>query len=275
MSIGGRSIISALTIATLASGCASQDIPQAYRGRLFERASPLGAYTGRTGFTGPVLGPGSYSASTNGEVHKVECATVTAREALTPLTRDGVPLALSIYVRFHADCTDYGIERLLDALPVDENNSVTAARVFQVYVQPEIGEAVRQVFAPVRARDVYQNREALLEDVRTRLLKMIAHRDKHLVVLLDVNLSDLTFPPDVARANMELAVQAARRDTAAAERDRVAAEMELVEMRLEQRAGTRPVPPPGASQTPPPAAHPGVASEGSNPVPAPDDNPND
>jgi regulator of protease activity HflC (stomatin/prohibitin superfamily) len=266
-------VISALTIATLATGCASQDIPQAYRGRLFERASPLGAYTGKTGFTGPVLGPGSYTASTNGEIHKVECATVTARETLTPLTKDGVPLALSVYVRFHADCTDYGVERLLDALPVDDNNTVTAARVFQVYVQPEIGEAVRQVFAPVTARDVYEKREALLEDVRTRLLKMVSHRDKHLVVMHDVNLSDLTFPPDIERANTELAVQAARRDTAAAERDRIAAEIEMAEMRLEQKSGARSPQSPAASEAQQPSARPAAATESGDPAPAADDNP--
>jgi regulator of protease activity HflC (stomatin/prohibitin superfamily) len=272
MSVESKSVISAL-IAALACGCASQDIPQAYRGRLFERVSPLGAYTGKTGFTGPVLGPGSYTASTNGEIHKVECATVTAREALTPLTKDGVPLALSVYVRFHADCTDYGVERLLDALPVDESNSVSAARIFQVYIQPEVGEAVRQVFAPVRAREVFDNRVALLEDVRNRLLKMIAARDKYLVVLRDVNLSDLTFPPDVERANMELAVQAARRDTATAERDRVAAEIELAEMRLEQKTGARPAQQPAAKGAQPAADRPGTTNETTDTTPAADDNP--
>jgi regulator of protease activity HflC (stomatin/prohibitin superfamily) len=272
MNVDARTVTCALTIATLASGCASQDIPQAYRGRLFERASPLGAYTGKTGFMGPVLGPGSYGVSTSGEIHKVECATVTAREALTPLTKDGVPIGLNVYVRFHADCTDYGVEKLLDALPADENNSVTAARIFQVYVQPEVGEAVRQVFSPVRASDAYENREAILENVRTRLLKMIAVRDHHIVVVHDVALSDLTFPPDVQRANLQLAVQSALRDTATAERDRVAAEIEIAEMRLEQKTGARAAPghvAKGAAATSPTA----TVTQASDSALAPDDNP--
>ncbi len=37
-------------------GCASQDIPQAYRGRMFHRTGPFAFYSGGNGFDGPVLG---------------------------------------------------------------------------------------------------------------------------------------------------------------------------------------------------------------------------
>ena len=39
--------------------CASQDIPQAYRGRMFHRTGAFAFYSGGNGFDGPVLNPGT------------------------------------------------------------------------------------------------------------------------------------------------------------------------------------------------------------------------
>jgi regulator of protease activity HflC (stomatin/prohibitin superfamily) len=240
---------------------------------MFERSSTLGAYTGKTGFAGPVLDPGTYDVSATSEIHKVECATFTAHEALAPLTKDGIPIGLNVYVRFHADCTDDGVEKLLNAMPVDKSNTVTARRIYRVYLHPEVGEAVRHVFSPVLARELCENREALLEDVRTRLLRMILQRNHDAVVVQDVYLSDVTFPPDVQKANVELAVQAALRDKAAAERDRVAAEAGIAKMRLEQRASARQPADPAATRAEPAADNPATGSEANDAQHAADDNP--
>ena len=40
------------------NGCASEDILQAQRGRMFGRTGAFAFYSGKTGFFGPVLGPG-------------------------------------------------------------------------------------------------------------------------------------------------------------------------------------------------------------------------
>jgi regulator of protease activity HflC (stomatin/prohibitin superfamily) len=266
--------MSAVSIATFPSGCASQDIPQMYRGRMFERISPAAAYGDKAGFTGPVLGPGSYDVSSTGEIHKVECSTVTARNTLASVTKDGVPIGLKVYVRFHADCTDDGVEKLLDALPVDENNTITAARIFQVYVQPEIGALARAVFSPLLARDVYEKREALLEDVRGRILRVMAEADHH-VIVEGVNFSDVTLPPDLQKANIELAVQAAQQDKAAAERDRIPAETKKPDGQ-DQRAGawrTQEPQDPAAKGAAPAANHPATSADVSDAAPAPDENP--
>ena len=77
--------IAILTLAT--AGCASADIPQAYRGRLFGRTGALAFYAGTKGFNGPVLGPGTYFTGTYDELHLVDCSTVTMREPLSALTR--------------------------------------------------------------------------------------------------------------------------------------------------------------------------------------------
>ena len=65
--------------------------------------------SGRTGFYGQVLGPGTYFTGTYDELHKVECSTMTVREPLWALTKDGVQFGLNVYVRFSPDCSDTGV----------------------------------------------------------------------------------------------------------------------------------------------------------------------
>ena len=217
-------------LAVCAVGCASMDIPQAYRGRMFDKTGPLAFYSGKTGFTGRVLGPGTYFTATYNEVHKVECSTVTVREPLTALTKDGVQFGLNVYVRFAPDCSDQGVNSLLTSLPVDSENNISAMRVYQTYVQPAVGEAVREVISPVRANDINDNREEILSQVRRRFLEMVARRDKHIATVYEVNLSNLEFPDDMDRANTERAIQAILRDKAIAQRERVTAEIKTAEM---------------------------------------------
>jgi regulator of protease activity HflC (stomatin/prohibitin superfamily) len=217
-------------LAASALGCSSADIPQAYRGRMFDRTGPAAFYSGTTGFTGPVLGPGTYFTGTYNEIHKVDCSTITVREPLTALTKDGVQFGLNIYVRFSPDCSDEGVRTLLTALPVDENNSVTVGRVYDTYVKPAVGEAIREVISPVAANDINDRREDILAQVRKRFLEMIAHRDKHIAIVYEVNLSNLDFPVDMDRANTARAIQAILRDKAVAERARVTAEIKTEEM---------------------------------------------
>lgn len=223
----------AVLAAVLELGCSSADIPQAYRGVMFDKTGPVAFYSGKTGFTGPVLGPGTYFTATYNEIHKVECSTITVREPLNALTQDGVQFGLNIYVRFSPNCSDKGIRTILTSLPVDENNSVTAYRIYQTYVQPAVGEAVREVISPVRANDINDHREAILAQVRKRFLDMISHRDKHVAMVYEVNLSNLDFPADMDRANTERAIQAILRDKAIAQRDRVTAEIKTAEMSRE------------------------------------------
>lgn len=225
-----RTLVRIASMAALTTACTSAEIPQAYRGRMFDGTGPLAFYGGTTGFTGPVLGPGTYFTATYNQVHMVECSTQTVREPLAALTKDGVQFGLNIYVRFSPDCSDEGVKTLLASLPVNEYNSIMAARVYQVYVQPAVGEAVRQVISPVRANDVNDNREEILANVRKRFLEMMAHRDKRIVKVYEVNLSNLDFPADMARANTERAIQAILRDKSIAERDRVTAEIKTAEM---------------------------------------------
>jgi regulator of protease activity HflC (stomatin/prohibitin superfamily) len=228
-----------LTAALSAVGCTSADIPQAYRGQMFYRTGPLAFYSGKTGFQGPVLNPGTYFTATYDEVHKVECSTMTVREPLSALTKDGVQFGLNVFVRFSPNCTDAGVLKLLASMPVDQNDDVTAMAVYQTFVEPALGEATREVVSPIRANDVNDERAAILEDIRRRFLDIVAQRAKDIAEIHEVNLTDLEFPADMNRANTERAVQAILRDKAVAERERVAAEIKTMEMRrdLSERQG--------------------------------------
>jgi regulator of protease activity HflC (stomatin/prohibitin superfamily) len=217
--------------ALVSAGCASEDIPQAYKGRMFGRTGALAFYTGKTGFYGPVLGPGTYFTGTYDEIHKVDCSTLTVREPLTALTKDGVQFGLNIYVRFSADCSDAGVQTILGSLPLDEGRNVSAMRIYQTYVQPAVGEAVREMVSPIRANDVNDHREELLAAIRKRFLEIIAHREKNITAVYEVNLSNLDFPDQMDNANTERAVQAILRDKAIAERERVSAEIQTMAMR--------------------------------------------
>jgi regulator of protease activity HflC (stomatin/prohibitin superfamily) len=223
--------ITMVAAALFGAGCASEDVPQAFRGRMFGRTGALALYTGKTGFYGPVLGPGTYFTGTYNEIHRVDCSTLTVREPLNALTKDGVQFGLNIYVRFSADCSDAGVQTLLGALPVDEAKNVSAMRVYQTYVQPAVGEAVREVVSPYRANDINDQREAILASIRKRFLEIIAHREKNITAVYEVNLSNLDFPDDMDRANTDRAVQAILRDKAIAERERVQAEIQTMAMR--------------------------------------------
>ncbi len=87
-------------------GCATMDVPQAYRGRMFDRSGPLTIAKTGQGFIGPVLNPGTYSVGYYNEVMTVDCSTVTQHDPLTVLTKDGVQFGLDMYVRFSANCSD-------------------------------------------------------------------------------------------------------------------------------------------------------------------------
>jgi SPFH domain / Band 7 family len=229
--MGFSKVSAALGAAMFAMGCASADIPQAYRGQMFGRTGPLALYTGTKGFYGPVLGPGTYFTGTYDELHKVECSTTTVREPLSALTKDGVQFGLNIYVRFSPDCSDDGVKTLLSSLPTNEQEFVPAMQVYATFVQPAVGEAVREVVSPIRANDVNDRREEILASIRKRFLEIIAKREKHVATVYEVNLSNLDFPDEMDRANTDRAVQAILRDKAIAERERVTAEIKTMELR--------------------------------------------
>lgn len=218
-------------------GCASQDIPQAYRGRMFDKSGFFAFYSGGHGFTGPILGPGTYFTGTYNELRLVQCSMVSEREPLTALTKDGVQFGLDVYIRFSANCTDAGVKGLLDRISPDETGTITAKELYAIFIRSAVGAAVREVVSPYRANDVNENREAVLAEIRRRFIAQMNANEKEMVVVYDVDLSNLDFPDAMDAANVDRAVQAVLKDKAIAERERVQAEFETA--KLQQQLSTQ------------------------------------
>jgi regulator of protease activity HflC (stomatin/prohibitin superfamily) len=211
---------------SFALGCASADIPQAHKGRMFGRTGMLALWLGTKGFNGAVLGPGTYFTGTYDEIYMVECSVLTVREPLTALTKDGVQFGLDIYVRFSADCTDTTVEQLLASQTPDKEHTISAERLYASLVRPAVGEAVRQVVSPYRANDLNEKREEVLNGIRKEFQEIMNAREKHIIKIYEVNLSNLDFPEAMDAANVDRAVQAVLKDKAIAERERVQAEIQ-------------------------------------------------
>jgi regulator of protease activity HflC (stomatin/prohibitin superfamily) len=209
------------------------DVPQAHKGRMFSRTGALALWTGDKGFTGPVLGPGTYFTGTYNEIYMVDCSVLTVREPLTALTKDGVQFGLDIYVRFSADCDDKTVEQLLSSGTPDKDHTISAERLYNGLVRPAVGEAVRQVVSPYRANDLNEKREEVLNGIRKEFQEIMTAREKHIIKVYEVNLSNLDFPDAMDAANVDRAVQAVLKDKAIAERERVTAEIQTTLMKRE------------------------------------------
>lgn len=224
--------LAVMTLAALSSGCATQDIPQAHRGRLFARSGLFSLYMGGGGLSGQVRDPGTQFLGVYDELRMVDCSTTTIRESLDTLTRDGVHFGFDLVTRFSADCTDEGVLKLLGTLQPDKGGEVISAkRVYETYIQPAIGEAAREFVSPLRANELNEKQAEVANGVKKRFVDIMATRETKLVKIYEVNVSHLQFPPALDSANLERAAQAVLRDKAIAERERVAAETETMNAR--------------------------------------------
>jgi regulator of protease activity HflC (stomatin/prohibitin superfamily) len=240
-----RIVVFALVVVLGGAACGSADVPQTHRGQLFDRTGAGALYLGGHGFTGPVLEPGTYYTGLYDEVRTVECSTVTVREDLASLTRDGVQFGVDVYVRVRANCTDDIVKELVRSVPPDEPQelprSISANKLYATFVRPALGASVRETLSPYIANQVNEKREEILASIHKRFLDLMTpdDKDKQLMLVEEVHLSNMDYPEALALANADRAVQAVLRDKAIAERERVSAETETAEMRkaLQQREG--------------------------------------
>ena len=223
-------VLAALVLLVL-TGCSSQDVPQAHKGRMFDRTGALAVYTGGDGFTGPVLGPGTYWTGLYDTVRMIDCSQNTIKEELESLTKDGVQFKLDVYMTFSADCEEESVNTLLETLTPDQGQTITTNKLYVTYVRPAIGEAVRETVSPHRANDVNDKREEILQAIRKRFFEKMNVAERKKVYVTDTVLSNLDYPDAMDHANTERAVQGVLKDKAIAERERVTAEIETMEMR--------------------------------------------
>jgi regulator of protease activity HflC (stomatin/prohibitin superfamily) len=232
-----------LVLSVLAfTGCRTEDIPQAHRGRMFDRTGAISLWMGGKGLAGPVLEPGTYFTGAYDEVRTVECSTNTEKESLTSLTKDGVQFGVDIYVRYAANCSDDVVTAILKTVPPDVNaRTVSAKKLYATFVRPPLGEAIREAFSPHIANDVNEKREMILADIKRRFVELMKPKagQPELIRIDELNLSNMDYPDELDHANAARAVQAVLKDKAIAERDRVGAETETAEMQrlLSQKQG--------------------------------------
>ena len=208
----------------LGAGCATQDIPQAHKGQLFERTGLFRFYAGGTGFKGEVLSPGTYRTGLYGDIQLIDCSMVGENEPLNAVTKDGVQFGLEINVRFSADCSPQTVRTMLATLIPDQGQTISGKKLYEIYVRPTISEAVLQVVSPYRATEINDKRQEILTAIRKRFMELI--EAKQMIQVYELNLSKPQFPAQMDEANVERAVQAIMRDKAIAERERVRAEIE-------------------------------------------------
>jgi len=238
-------------------GCSSENIPPAHKGRLFEKTGMLAFYSGGTGFSGPILNPGTQYTGIYNDVRMLDCSTRTFKEPMTSMTKDGVQFALDVYITCSANCDDENaVKILLDKLaPIGENTASTTApqgagnsspderdpietdpdrdvssrQVYNTYVRPALGEAVRQAVATYDANDLNSHRQELFDKIKTKLdsdLKPADPKSPALVSIVNFNLSNFKLPDEMAQAAADRATQQVLRDKAVAAIKTIQAETE-------------------------------------------------
>lgn len=225
-----------LSLMTL--GCGSQDVPQAHKGRMFDSTGAFALWTGGNGFEGPILNAGTYYTGLYDEVRMVDCSQSTVKEKLTALTKDSVQFGIDIYLRYSANCqSDEATKFLLNNLsPIglvtpgktpasDPALTITTEQIYNTYLRPSIGEAVRESTSPYIANDINANREKIFTEIQTSFKESVAEQNPNLVVVFELSLNNLDFPETLDKANVARAEQAILKDKAIAERDKVDAEI--------------------------------------------------
>lgn len=219
--------LAAIAIAAL-SGCATQDIPSAHRGRLFSRTGLFAMYAGSKGVTGDVLNPGTHFLGLYNELRVVDCSTATVSEPLDTMTRDGVHFGFNVVTRFSADCTDEGVAKLLGVLTPDNGETISTKQIYETFIKPGIGEVARELVSPLRANELNEKQAEVTAGIKKRFAQIMKAREHKLVLVHEVNVTHLDFPPELDKANLERATQALLKDKAIAERERVRAETETM-----------------------------------------------
>lgn len=234
--------ITCVLLALSSIGCGTAEIPQAHKGRVFEKTGALAFYAGGNGFAGPILGPGTVYTGVYNEVRDVECAEKAEKEQLTALTKDGVQFMLDIYTRYTVNCDDEkAVQAVLNKFTpgftdkAEWRNTIYAIQLYNTMLRPALGEAVRESVSPYIANDINSKREELFDKIKANFAKNIddsrGKDQPSLVTIKGLNLSNLDFPEALDQANTERAVQAVLKDKAIAEQDKVKAEIDTAKMK--------------------------------------------
>ena len=258
-------IITMLSLVLINTGCGSQDIPPAHRGRMFDKTGVLALYSGGSGLTGPILNAGTTYTGYYNEVRTIDCTTRTFKEPMRSMTKDNVQFDLDVYITCGANCEkDQAVEILLnklaptgkldaqqsapgagnatpderDPVETDPDKAVTSRQVYNTFIRPALGEAVRQAVAGYDANDLNSHREELFGRIKQKLDKDLLPDDKDkgaapaLVAISGFNLSNFKLPDEMAQAAADQATQRVLRDKSVAEQEKIKVETDTAKLQV-------------------------------------------
>lgn len=230
-----KNILAAIAISLLTlTGCRSEDVPSAHVGRTFGRTGFIAFYQGSVGFTGDILKPGTHYMGIYNELKTVECTENTQKEPLQALTKDGVQFTIELYVRYSAACgDDRAVKAIMDRFYPEKDNRITSKQLYETLVKPALGSSVRDAISPMIANSINGKRSEIFADISARFAIAMNAQEPRIIVIHDVGVSNLDFPDDMDKANVDRAVQDVLKDKAIAERAKVTAEIETAKMKTE------------------------------------------
>jgi regulator of protease activity HflC (stomatin/prohibitin superfamily) len=159
------------------------------------------------------------------------------KEPLKALTKDGVQFGLDVYVNYGASCDQQdAVYAILEKIsPEAGKMTVTAEQIYNIFIRPAIGEAVRESVSPYIANDVNGKREEIFDKMKLAFDENLKKQKPLLVTIYSLNLSNLDFPEAMDQANEGRAAQAILKDKAIAEREKVEAEIETAKLDIVKR----------------------------------------
>lgn len=238
-------IVSMLAVTAL-TGCGSDEIPPAHKGRMFDKTGGLALWVGGKGFEGPILGPGTYYTGVYPEVRVVECAQQSPKEAMTALTKDGVQFSIDVYVTYRSNCdSNEAVISLLEKLSPEPpaTRTITSEQIYKIFIRPLIGEAVRVAVAPYN--DINSHRDEIFAKVKGLFIESIASQQGKdadgkakppLVIVEGLTINNLDFPDSMDKANAERATVAIERDKSLAEQEKIKVQIETAKLEVTRQA---------------------------------------
>ena len=240
--------IVSMLVTTSLTGCGSDEVPPAHKGRMFDKTGGLALWVGGKGFEGPILGPGTYYTGVYPEVRMVECAQQAPKEAMTALTKDGVQFSIDVYVTYRSNCdSNEAIVTLLEKLSPESTapRTITSEQIYKVFIRPLHGEAVRVAVAPYNANDINSHRDEIFGKVNSIFYEAIAKQQgkdaegkpkPQLVMIEGLTINNLDFPDSMDKANAERATVAIERDKSLAEQEKIKVQIETAKLEVTRQA---------------------------------------
>lgn len=234
-----KRIAAFLLASIMLMGCSSQSVPPAHKGQELGKTGVMAFYSGNVGFSGPVVGPGTYYTGMYDEYRDVDCTVATKKEAQTALTKDGVQFNLDIYVQYSANCDDdSAIKDILtkmspgfhDAAHPDWDYTIFGVQLYDTYIHPVLSEAVREAVSGYIANDINNSRDEIFKKIKLTVMDVATPSKQKLIKMYSLNLANLDFPDQLEKANVDRATQSVLKDTAIAQRERVLAEIETAKL---------------------------------------------